>query len=57
MSYSLGYYSSDTTKDGKYRKIRVEIKGLPQELSLGLVTDILPRKDSLPDKKAARNRL
>lgn len=29
MSYSLGYYSSDTTKDGKYRKIRVEIKGLP----------------------------
>ncbi|MBX3288797.1 MAG: VWA domain-containing protein [Acidobacteria bacterium] len=29
MSYSLGYYSSNTARDGKYRKIRVEIKGLP----------------------------
>lgn len=27
--YSLGYYSSNDKKDGAYRRIRVEIKGLP----------------------------
>lgn len=27
--YSIGYYSSNEKKDGAYRKIRVEIKGLP----------------------------
>ncbi|MBX3245443.1 MAG: VWA domain-containing protein [Acidobacteria bacterium] len=29
MSYSLGYYSSNTSRDGKFRKIKLEIKGLP----------------------------
>ncbi|NNE68528.1 MAG: VWA domain-containing protein [Pyrinomonadaceae bacterium] len=28
-SYSIGYYSTNTEFDGTYRKIRVEIKGLP----------------------------
>ena len=27
--YSLGYYSTNEKKDGKYRKIKVELKGLP----------------------------
>lgn len=27
--YSLGYYSSNEKRDGTYRKIRVELKGLP----------------------------
>lgn len=27
--YSLGYYSSNEKRDGSYRKIKVEIKGLP----------------------------
>lgn len=27
--YSLGYYSSNGKRDGSYRKIRVELKGLP----------------------------
>jgi Ca-activated chloride channel homolog len=29
LKYSLGYYSSNEKRDGTYRKIRVEIKGLP----------------------------
>ncbi len=28
-NYSLGYYSSNEKKDGRYRKIRIELKGLP----------------------------
>ena len=28
--YSLGYYSSNEKRDGTYRKIKVEIKGVPQ---------------------------
>ena len=28
-SYSIGYYSTNTIFDGKYRKIRVDVKGLP----------------------------
>lgn len=28
-NYSLGYYSSNEVRDGKFRSIRVEIKGLP----------------------------
>ena len=27
--YSLGYYSSNSKRDGSYRKIRVELRGLP----------------------------
>ncbi len=27
--YSLGYYASNTKRDGSYRKIRVELRGLP----------------------------
>ena len=27
--YSLGYYSSNEKRDGSYRKIKVEVKGLP----------------------------
>lgn len=27
--YSLGYYSSNKTRDGRFRTIRVEVKGLP----------------------------
>ena len=27
--YKLGYYSSNSEKDGKYRKIKVELKGVP----------------------------
>jgi VWFA-related protein len=27
--YSLGYYSSNGKRDGSYRKIRVELRGLP----------------------------
>jgi Ca-activated chloride channel family protein len=27
--YSLGYYSSNEKRDGSYRKIRVELKGVP----------------------------
>ena len=27
--YSLGYYSSNERRDGTYRRIRVELKGLP----------------------------
>ncbi len=27
--YKLGYYSSNSAKDGKYRKIKVELKGVP----------------------------
>lgn len=27
--YSLGYYSTNGNRDGRYRKIRVELKGLP----------------------------
>jgi Ca-activated chloride channel family protein len=27
--YNLGYYSSNEKRDGTYRKIRVELKGLP----------------------------
>ena len=27
--YSLGYYSSNETRDGSYRKIKVELKGVP----------------------------
>ena len=27
--YSLGYYSSNEKRDGTYRKIRVEMKGMP----------------------------
>jgi len=29
MKYSLGYYSSNEKRDGTYRKIKVEVKGLP----------------------------
>ncbi|MBC7901127.1 MAG: VWA domain-containing protein [Saprospiraceae bacterium] len=29
MKYSLGYYSTNEKRDGQYRKIRVELKGLP----------------------------
>ena len=29
MKYSLGYYSSNGKRDGSYRKIRVELRGLP----------------------------
>ncbi len=29
MSYSLGYYSSNENRDGKFRKITVQLKGLP----------------------------
>jgi len=28
--FTLGYYPSNETRDGKYRKIRVELKGLPE---------------------------
>lgn len=27
--YSLGYYSSNEKRDGTYRKIKVEVKGVP----------------------------
>ena len=27
--YSLGYYSSNEKRDGTYRKIKVELKGIP----------------------------
>ena len=27
--YSLGYYSSNEKRDGSYRKIKVELKGVP----------------------------
>ncbi len=27
--YSLGYYSSNGKRDGSYRRIRVELRGLP----------------------------
>lgn len=27
--FTLGYYPTNETRDGKYRKIRVELKGLP----------------------------
>jgi VWFA-related protein len=27
--YSLGYYSNNPKRDGSFRKIRVELKGLP----------------------------
>ena len=27
--YSLGYYSSNEKRDGTYRKIKIELKGLP----------------------------
>jgi Ca-activated chloride channel family protein len=29
MKYSLGYYSANEKRDGTYRKIKVEVKGLP----------------------------
>ncbi|HEX6126078.1 MAG TPA: VWA domain-containing protein [Pyrinomonadaceae bacterium] len=29
MKYSLGYYSSNGKRDGSYRRIRVELRGLP----------------------------
>lgn len=29
MKYSLGYYPSNDKRDGSYRKIKVEVKGLP----------------------------
>ena len=32
--YSLGYYSTNEKRDGKYRAIRVEIKGLPAGTAL-----------------------
>lgn len=32
--YSLGYYSSNEKRDGKYRAIRVELKGLPAGTAL-----------------------
>ncbi|MFL6467490.1 MAG: VWA domain-containing protein [Pyrinomonadaceae bacterium] len=32
--YSLGYYSSNEKRDGKYRAIRVELKGLPAGATL-----------------------
>lgn len=32
--YSLGYYSSKEERDGKYRAIRVEVKGLPAGTSV-----------------------
>lgn len=28
-NYSLGYYSSNEKRDGRYRKIRIDLKGLP----------------------------
>jgi Ca-activated chloride channel family protein len=27
--YSLGYYSSNEKRDGTYRKIKIELKGVP----------------------------
>lgn len=32
--YSLGYYSSNENRDGKYRQIKVELKGLPKGTKL-----------------------
>jgi VWFA-related protein len=32
--YSLGYYSSNEKRDGTYRKIRVELKGVPPGVTL-----------------------
>ena len=29
--YSLGYYPTDKTRDGKYRTIRVEVQGTPEK--------------------------
>lgn len=29
--YSLGYYSTNEKRDGKYRQIKIELKGLPKE--------------------------
>ena len=29
--YSLGYYPTDKTRDGKYRTIRVEVQGVPEK--------------------------
>jgi Ca-activated chloride channel family protein len=32
--YSLGYYPSNEKRDGTYRKIKVELKGIPAGVSI-----------------------